>query len=121
MKKILIIDDDKNFSAFVKKGLEIKGDFEVLVCNDCRNGKELAKKIRPALILLDVMMPEIEGPDVAAQLRDDPETEQIPLIFLTSAVTEEEVRGKNAIGGWQYLPKPVDINRLFEAVNKFLR
>jgi DNA-binding response OmpR family regulator len=121
VNKILIIDDDKNFASFVKKGLEVRGGFEVLICSDCRNGAELAKKVRPGLILLDVMMPGMDGPDVAAQLRDDPETEQIPLIFLTSAVTEEEVRGKNAIGGWQYLPKPVDINKLLETVNKFLR
>ncbi len=121
MKKILVIDDDINFLKFVKASLEKKGGFEVAVCSEGRLGFDTARSVSPGLILLDVMMPDMEGPDVAAKLRADPQLKNIPLLFLTSAITEKEEQRLKDNRGWQYLSKPIDAAKLLEAVSVFFK
>ncbi len=62
MKRILIIDDEENLCFFLKKNLEMEGDFEVSTCSDSRKALERTKDFKPELILLDIQMPEISGP-----------------------------------------------------------
>lgn len=120
MKRILIIDDDKNFCHIVKLGLESRDTFHVVVANDGRVGIKMAVEEKPDLILLDVVMPGIEGTEVAILLQEDPRTEHIPVLFVTSMITEEELRKSSRDCRWFYLSKPVQINHLALTIDKII-
>lgn len=119
MKKILVIDDEVNFGYFLKKNLEAVGGFQVTVCNESLQGLATAKAEKPALILLDIIMPGISGEDLAAQLRSDPETKGIPIVFLTALVKEQEAAQQaHQIGTDLFVAKPVRINDLIRTINQ---
>lgn len=90
MKKVLLIDDEQDISFVFKRGLEASEKFKVKVCNEGREGIRKAKEFMPDIILLDMMMPELPGDEVAALLKEDPQTASIPIIFLTAMVRMEE-------------------------------
>jgi CheY-like chemotaxis protein len=121
-KKILIIDDEEDFSFFVQKNLEATGEFEVITANRGEEGINLAKKKQPDLILLDIFMPRLSGPDVAEILNNDPNTKEIPLIFLTALVAPGEmgVESTKEIGGRLFIAKPVDTERLVSSIRMIL-
>jgi CheY-like chemotaxis protein len=89
-KRILLIDDEEDFCFFVKASLENAGEFDVMVSNRGDKGIELAKREKPDLILLDILMPEMSGDEVAEILLDNSATAKIPIIFLTAMVTKKE-------------------------------
>lgn len=120
MRRILIIDDDKNFCHIVKVGLEARDTFHVVVANDGQTGLTMAVEEKPDLILLDVVMPGIEGTEVAILLREDPRTDFIPVLFVTSMITEEELRKSTRDNRWFYLSKPVQINHLALTIDKII-
>lgn len=121
IKKILIIDDEANFCRVIKKSIELGGRFHVSIATNGNNGIALAKKQRPDLILLDIMMPELSGIEVAEQLLDDPDTTAIPIIFVTSIVKKDEVKKKGGIsGGRTFLAKPVNVDELIKKINACL-
>jgi len=120
MKKYLfIIDDEKDFTFFIKKNLEATGQFDVTICNDATIAVERARQLRPTAILLDIMMPGIGGEDLATQLAAHAETKKIPVIFLTALVKAEETAGHgNVIGGHRFVAKPGKIQELIGVINQ---
>lgn len=105
MTKILIVDDDEKMIVLFRDILLEEG-FKVFTSANGKDGLKLAVQEVPDLILLDVMMPEISGPDVIDSLQGNERTREIPVIFLTSLVTQEEVSdGEGKIGGRFYLSK----------------
>lgn len=119
-RKILLIDDEKDFCYFIKKGLEATGDFEVSVCCDSTGAIGQAKEVQPDLILLDIMMPEVSGSDIAAELKGNWDTQRIPIVFLTALVTKRETEErKGVIGGDYFVAKPVKMNELTGIMNRF--
>jgi DNA-binding response OmpR family regulator len=121
IKRILLIDDEKDFCSFTKNNLEATGNFVVTICFDSSDAVDLAKRLSPDLILLDVLMPGISGPDIAAALREDIATKNIPVVFLTAIITDRETKGGNVISGWPFVPKPVKINELIAVINKHIK
>ena len=120
-KKILLIDDEKDFSHFLKKALEATEEFKVTACNEGREGMQKAKEDAPDLILLDVMMPGMGGYEVAEGLQKSEETRQIPVIFLTAVVTEREVKDDGyMLDGKRFVAKPVRIKELISKINAVL-
>ncbi len=121
-KKVLLIDDEEDFTFFVKKNLEQTGEFEVTVANGGRSGIDLVTKVNPDVILLDIVMPNPSGPDVAEFLLHNPHTKQIPLIFLTAVVTKEEtgIDLLKEIGGHNFIAKPVDTQTLISSIKTVL-
>ena len=118
-KRILIIDDTDDITTPLKLYLEKDGTYEVRVENAGSKGLEAAKAFRPDLILLDVMMPDMDGGDVAAQLEEDPATARIPVTFLTAAVTKEEVAAKRTtLGGRPLLSKLTSLQEIIAYVRK---
>src|SRR6267154_639609 len=83
MKRILVIDDEPGITLNLKLTLESGGDYEVLGENNPANALAAAQTFQPNLILLDVMMPDLDGGDVAARLQADPVLRDTPVIFLT--------------------------------------
>ncbi|MDA8084358.1 MAG: response regulator [Nitrospiraceae bacterium] len=102
MKKILIVDDEKNFCALLKLNLEKRGPFEVLTTTNPHDALQLAKENRPDLILLDILMPEMDGMSLAAALKGDKDTKDIVIAFLTALVNEEDVRDMKGRAGVDY-------------------
>jgi CheY-like chemotaxis protein len=113
-KKILIIDDEKDFCWFVKSNLEVNGEFQIITSNSGKDGLNKAKKEIPDLILLDILIPDMEGPAVAEQLANCRNTRDIPIIFLTAIIREEEA--ESSIAGRQFIAKPVETEKLRDAI-----
>src|SRR5256886_7511443 len=103
-KRILIIDDEASFTRLLNLNLGCTGKYAVRAENNPPEGLEAVREFHPDLILLDVMMPQMDGGTLAAQLQSDSRFRQIPIVFLTAAVRKDEVRDRNGlIGGFPYL------------------
>jgi len=122
MQKILIIDDEADFCFFLKKNLEARGDYEVIVCTNGHEAAAVAKINKPDLIIIDVLQPHINGNDIASQLKTDPQTDTIPLIFLTALLRVDEPQKQNDLIDKRYcIDKPVEIKKLIEMIEKVSR
>jgi DNA-binding response OmpR family regulator len=105
MTKVLVIDDEAPIRLLCRVNLEAE-KMDVLEASDGTTGLEQARAEQPDVILLDVMMPGVDGWQIAEQLLDDPRTERIPIIFLTArAEFRDRARGLD-IGGVDYVTKP---------------
>ena len=114
--KILIVDDDDSIRSLLQQELSDAG----YTIEEARNGKEAlasVRKQRPDLIILDIMMPEMNGFDVAAVLKNDPQTMDIPIIVLS--IVQDKTRGFR-IGVDRYLTKPIDTGLLFSEIGSLL-
>ncbi|MDD5165763.1 MAG: response regulator [Candidatus Omnitrophica bacterium] len=118
-KKILIVDDEVDFTKVVKLNLEGTGRYEVRAENKGSLGLAVAKEFKPDLVLLDILMLDMEGSEVAYQLRSDEETKNIPIVFLTAVIRKKEAEeNKGVIGGYPFIAKPVGIDELIEVIEK---
>ena len=89
-KRILLIDDERDLSLLLKLNLERTGVYEVMVQNQPTQALDSAKRFKPDLILLDVIMPQVSGLEVAAQVRAHEELKRIPIIFLTASLRKQD-------------------------------
>lgn len=120
-KKILIIDDEKGFTAMLSLNLESTGNYDVRIENDPLNALSAALQFRPDLILLDIIMPNMEGPDVAIQIKSHSQLKAVPIVFLTATVTKEEVDAQGGrIGGHDFVAKPSRLADLLFSIEKGL-
>jgi len=118
-KKILIVDDDKAITTLLESVLSSQG-YTVLVAHDGLDGMVQVRKFIPDLIILDIMMPEINGYDVCSNLKFDERFKHIPIIVSTSRDQELDPRiGK--LMGIEYLQKPVDSKVLLEKIQTILK
>ena len=116
-KKILMVDDEVGLTRMVKLNLEASGLFEVKIQNNPLEAVDTAKAFHPDLILLDVVMPEIDGSEVALRIRAEEDIKHIPIVFMTAAITIEELGASSGIlGGETFLAKPVDAKSLIQYV-----
>jgi two-component system alkaline phosphatase synthesis response regulator PhoP len=118
-KTILVCDDEKDIVDVLSYNLTKEG-FNVITAY---NGQEALQKVNPDidLILLDVMMPQLDGIEVCKRLRENPKTRDISIIFLTARNSEiDEIKGLEA-GGDDYISKPISIKRLLARINSVLR
>src|SRR6266404_3958772 len=95
-KKILVIDDEEGMTRMLKRNLEATYRYDVRTENSSAAAVAAAGEFLPDLILLDVMMPGMDGGDVAAKLQQDPRLSQIPIVFLSAIITKAETE---ALGG----------------------
>lgn len=120
-KRIMIIDDEIGFTRLLRLSLEATLKYTVCEENSATRALETARSFQPDLILVDVIMPEMDGGDVVAQIHADPALAKVPIIFLTATVLKEEVDARGgAIGGYPYLAKPVATKALIGAVEQAL-
>ena len=122
MKKILIVDDDVRILNTTRKLLEATGAYEVLTEDSSRRAVAAATTFQPDLVILDVMMPGMDGGDVASALRAQPATRNIPILFQTSLLSKSDAtalqaRPKDAA---QYLAKSTDPQELCRRVAELL-
>ena len=119
-KKILIIDDEENFCNLVKKNVEKTNGFEVYTATNGDDGIKLIKEIKPDLILLDIIMPGLDGGDVVSLIRSDESIKNTPIVFLTSLVRKDEV-GAGFTKGYSLLAKTVTLRELIACIKENVR
>lgn len=115
-KRILIVDDESGFTRLLRLTLEGTKRFLVEEVNDGREAVTVARTFKPDIIFLDIVMPEIDGGDVAKQLRADPELAATPIVFLTAIVSPREAGAETQFGGFPFLAKPVSVDAIVATV-----
>jgi CheY-like chemotaxis protein len=121
-KRILVVDDQPDITRLLKLNLEQTNDYEVRMENNSRLALAAAQEFHPDLILLDVLMPGIDGGNLASRLEASPALKGVPIVFLTAAATKEEVSARGGrIGGLPFLAKPVNTTEVVRCLKKYLR
>lgn len=106
-RRVLVVDDERSIRLVCRVNLNAAG-MDVLEAEDGHHGLELARTERPDLVLLDVMMPDVDGWTVARELAADEETRDIPIVFLTARADPADRRLGEQLGGVGYVVKPFD-------------
>ncbi len=120
-KRILIVDDEVGFTQLLQLNLNWTGRYSVRAVNDASAALPAARDFHPDLILLDVMMPGLDGGEVASQLHKNGATRDIPILFITAAVQKDEIDShRGVIGGLRFIAKPVDIDDLIARIDQQL-
>lgn len=120
MKTILVIEDNKEIRENTIELLEIKGYHAVPAMNG-KIGLDLAKAEKPDMILCDIMMPQMDGYQVFAALKEDIETAHIPFVFVTASVERSEVEAGLGMGADGYIRKPFEAKELFDTISNCLK
>jgi CheY-like chemotaxis protein len=117
-RRVLIVDDESGFTRLLKLTLEKNGPYNVREENDGTQAWLTAREFLPDIIFLDVVMPKIDGGDVAQQIRSDPRLAHVPIVFLTAIVSSKE--GALEIDGYPFLAKPVSVDTLIRTMDEHL-
>lgn len=120
-RRVLLVDDEAPFTRALKLYLERDGRYEVRVEHSGKQGVVAAKMFHPELILLDVIMPDLDGPGVAEALAQDPATQSIPIVFLTAVVSRAEALAREGIiAGRLFIAKPVSAKEVVACLERYL-
>ena len=120
--KILLIDDEEGFTRLLKMNLEKSGKYEVMVENNSMRAHSTARHFGPDLILLDVVMPGLDGGDLLSRFGDDPSLRNVPVVMLTALVSRGDTSPQAVAqsGTISVLPKPVDLAKLTQVMEEAL-
>lgn len=118
LERIMYVEDEPDIQSVAKLALEILGGYEVLLCGNGAEALDQVGGFAPSLILLDVMMPDMDGPTTLEHLREDPNTAQIPVIFLTAKAQASDIKRYQALGALDVIAKPFDPMTLAVQVQK---
>ncbi len=120
--KILVVDDEEAFTWILKLQLEKAGPYDVCTENDPTAALQTARAFKPDIILLDVVMPEMDGGDVKAQLEEDPALREIPVLMVTALVSNNDAPADAVVqsGSDVMLAKPVRTEKLIAAIKQRL-
>jgi DNA-binding response OmpR family regulator len=110
--RVLVVDDETDVREMVRWALETEGGFVVDECASSPTALDMVRQARPDLVLLDVMMPEVDGVTVARGLRQDPETAGVAVVFMTACLRPEEIAGYVDLGAVDVVAKPFDPTKL---------
>ena len=119
-KRALIIDDNGNNLTLEKDLLEVAG-FEVFVAQDASSGIAIARKEKPDIIIMDVRLPDMRGSEAARILRQDKETSDIPIVFVTASVMAEGREEIRPITNSGFIGKPINTRTFAKEISKFIR
>ncbi len=118
--KILLVDDEPDILSFLRYNLQKEG-YEVFTANDGAEGLKLAEQLRPHLVILDIMMPKMDGVEVCRQLRNNPDTGHILIAFLTARDEDYSQIAALDIGGDDYITKPIRPRVFISRIKALLR
>ncbi len=108
LSRILYVEDEPDIQMVARLALETLGGFTLEVCGSGLEALEKISAFNPQFVLLDVMMPGMDGPGTLAKLREIPAFSAVPVVFMTAKVQPSEVAGYKAIGAVDVIPKPFD-------------
>ncbi len=118
-KVILIVEDDPDSLRLTRRLLQISG-YSTIEATDGKQGVELAKAKKPDLILMDIMMPKMDGYTACREIKMDKATKGIPVVMLTSLDYELNKELGRDVGATEYITKPVDRQELLDVISRFL-
>jgi two-component system, OmpR family, response regulator len=118
--RILIVDNNSKFARSARLLLDQSGKYVACSVIDPRRALETARSFKPDLVLVDLIMPHEDGPEVAAQFEADWALHAVPIVLLTSLITAEEAKDGRRVYGHRILPKPTSSPALFELVEQNL-
>ena len=118
--RVLIVDDNSRLARSAQLFLEHTGNYFACSVVDPRRALETARSFKPDLVLVDLIMPQEDGMEVAAQLEGDWALHAVPIVFLTSLITAEEAKDGRRVYGHRILPKPTRSAELFALVEQNL-
>lgn len=116
LSKVLVVEDDVDIQKVVRMSLKVRGTKDVVVVSNGEECLAIAGDLKPDLILLDVMMPKLDGYQTCRRLKQDPSTQAIPVIFLTAKAQHFEVKQGLEAGALGYLVKPFDPMTLHDQI-----
>ncbi len=120
-KTVVVVDDESDFTEMVKILLEKTGHFEVGVCNFGADAVEMIRGWKPDLVLLDILMPGMDGTEIAGKLREDKDLCSIPVMFSTALVTTKEASQNPLLSKNLFISKPIDGEALVKRVREFFQ
>ena len=118
-KRVLICDDDPVILRLLQVNLELEG-YEVLLAHHGENALEVAHAEHPDLIILDIMMPRLDGYQTCERLKSDDSTKEIPVVFLSAKAQQSDIEKGRTFGVSEYVTKPFDPNDLVDVVERVL-
>jgi signal transduction histidine kinase/ActR/RegA family two-component response regulator len=119
-RTVLYIEDNLANVDLIEHVLAVRGDVHVVAAMQGRLGLDLARRDRPALVLLDLHLPDVDGDEVLRALRADPETAALPVVVLSADATEKQIEHLLADGATAYITKPIDVAEFLRVVNELL-
>lgn len=119
MSKILVVDDAKNILLVLRMSLE-KSGYEVITAMDGLSALEKAQEMDPDLILLDILIPKMNGFLVFEALKDDPTTAETPVVFISAKAEDEDLEKARKLGAADFLIKPIKQEQLLKTVEKYI-
>jgi DNA-binding response OmpR family regulator len=119
-KKILLVDDEEALVDMVKMRLEAN-DYDVITANDGQAALDLARKERPDLIILDIMLPKMDGYKVCALLKKDSRYASIPVLMFTAKAQQEDMKLGEEVGANGYITKPFEPQSLLAKISEVLK
>lgn len=119
-RKVLVVDDDQELVELISEVLERDGRFEVRTANNGFDAGMLVKDYRPDLIVLDVMLPDINGKEVCQRVRNDPTMEDVKIICISGMVEEDKIDSLREAGANDFLNKPFEVEKLVERMCQLL-
>jgi CheY-like chemotaxis protein len=120
LTKILLAEDDLDIQTVIRMSLRVRGVKDIVVADNGEECLALANEVKPDVILLDVMMPKLDGYETCRRLKADPATQSIPVIFLTAKAQYFEVKRGIDVGALGYLIKPFDPMTLHDQITALL-
>ena len=117
LQRILIADDEPDILEISRIALETVGGFEVSVCTSGRTLLERLTEFEPDMIIVDVLMPDMTGPEVFEEIRNLPEFDNVPVVYLTGVIQEKELESLRETGVADVILKPFDPMKLADRIN----
>lgn len=121
VKKVLYVEDEVDIQTIAQIALKDIGGFDVLVCSLGKEALEKAPNFNPDLILLDVMMPEMDGPKTFEELKKIDSLKDTPVIFMTAKVQPQEIKEYKNLGAIDVISKPFDPITLAETIKEIVK
>jgi len=121
LQRILLADDEPDILEISRIALESVGGFEVSVCSSGEKLLERLSEFQPDLVIVDVLMPELTGPEVFEEIRRRPEFDEVPVIYLTGVIQEEDLEDLRKTGVADIILKPFDPMTLADRINGVLK
>lgn len=121
-KRVLLVDDEVSFTRLLRMNLEQTGGYEVREENVGSRALAAAKEFRPDIILLDIIMPDVDGGSVVSQIRSSPDLKETKVVFLTAVLTKQEANQKS--GQLHFVPclaKPVNAQEVMECIERTVK
>src|SRR4051812_46975661 len=119
MKTVLIVDDDLSVHKMLEPILTT-GGYQVFSAKTGEEGLQMAKDKKPNIVILDVILPGMKGREVCGQIKSNPATKDIPVLFLTSKDSPDDVQAEIAAGGIGHLTKPINPQYLIAQIKRIL-